>query len=286
MTTGEDQGATSPPDWSTLSWQRLEATNLEVSERELILTFGTMKLWQQPWKNEHNEGLAWLVQLPRSSSFGRVLHGDEVKPLESFAAADNGSWALINGGFYERTSPDDATFRPMGVVRTASSTRSDYTHRGGSGIFLIKERPEVPHFDIVHRSQWEVLPREEITDALQSIDRLVDQGEVLVKPKPMARQTARSAVALNEQDVWLVVVAGKGSLRPFSRGFRLRGTSYHGMTLEEFASFVKATTGASEALNLDGSVSTQLTVKTPERSFEVLGERGTINALELRPKRR
>ena len=101
-----------------------------------------------------------------------------------------------------------------------------------------------------------------------------------------ALKLATPAVALSEDDVWLVVTAGKGSLRPFARGFRLRGTSYQGMTLEEFATYVKEETGASEALNLDGAVSTQLTVKTPERTFEILGERGTINALELRPKRR
>ena len=97
-----------------------------------------------------------------------------------------------------------------------------------------------------------------------------------------AEQAARSAVALTEKEVIFVALAARTSVREFDGGARLFKTSFLGLPLWAFADYVSASTGAREALNMDGAVSTQMMVRLDGESFKVIGERGVINAVELR----
>ena len=65
-------------------------------------------------------------------------------------------------------------------------------------------------------------------------------------------------------------------------GARLFKTSFLGLPLWAFAAYVRDSTGAQEALNMDGAVSTQMMVRLDGEVFKLIGERGIINAVELR----
>ena len=268
------------PRWDEIRWRPIAPEELEVGQAEPIWEAEGLELSRQPWRSPTGRGLVWRVRLPRGEGSARVMSRDEVVDFEEFIAPDQGPRALINGGFYEPREGDEAGYRAMGLVRSSGQQAHDYVHRGGSGIFLVHAKRGA---SIVHRSEWDALKAERhITDALQSIDRLVDQGEVLVKAK-QGRLAARSAVALTPSSIWLVVAAEEASIHPFKLGVSLSATSFRGLSLYAFAAYLADALDATEALNLDGAVSTQLFVSAGARRFEVRGERGTINAIELRP---
>ncbi len=253
---------------------------LQVAPVEVMAREGELVLERQPWRLNDREGFAWRVSAPQRAQ-AQVLPSDEVRPIDTLIpeTLSAGPWAIINGGFYEEAP--QGGFRAMGVVIARGVTHNDYTHRGGSGVFAMMDGMA----RIIHRPKWAALGKRRPApqEALQSIDRIVAEGELLVTHKPDARLTARSAVALDGERVWFVVSASTSGLRPHADGFQLRQTAYTGMSLYDFAVYLKEHVGARDALNLDGAVSTQLLTQIDGQRFELTGERGAINALLLRP---
>lgn len=232
---------------------------------------------EQPWKTATQRGVAYRVRVGLPGH-AKVLPSDRVVPLEQLAPKHGGAWALINGGFYEAAEVPGG-YRPMGVVRSNGEQHRKFTHRGGSGVFAVEDgEPR-----IVHRPKWKKGASNDAAEALQSIDRIIAGSKLLVTPKKQSRTTARSAVAIGEDHIWLIIVAADAGVREFDGGVRLFRTGYAGMTLFEFARYIEQTTGAADVLNLDGSVSTQMIVKAGDELFKIIGERGTINAIYLAP---
>lgn len=227
-----------------------------------------LRVESQTWSTKDDAGRAWRVALPASARL-RVVPSPHVAAFSALAASDERTWAAINGGFYK----DD---RAMGLVVSNGDQRSALAPRGGSGVVETRDFG----LAIVHRDAWEVGP----SDALQSIDRLVDAHQSLVHAREGAPRAARSAVALSDSTVWLVVVASESSIEPVDGGVQLRRTSGAGMSLAAFADYLIRSTDAETALNLDGAVSTQLIATAGPARLEVRGERGTINALLLTPR--
>jgi uncharacterized protein YigE (DUF2233 family) len=225
---------------------------------------------ERRWRDEGDAGQAWLVGVPRASAKVEVRPSAAVAPFAELAPPDAGPWATINGGFY------DDQGAAMGLVVAGGQEWSAFRKGGGSGVL----EAAAGQLRVVHRDEWQPSA---VDQALQSIDRLVDGGLNLVKDRPGAPRAARSAVALAADRVWLVVAVSDDSVEIDGEDVQLKLTSGHGMTLHGFADFIVEHTGAIQALNLDGAVSTQLAIRDGGRRFEVRGELGTINALVVRP---
>lgn len=240
---------------------------LTVGPAVVKLDSGGLRLEEQTWTLGPDAGLAWRasVALPGHAVITAL---DEVGGFETLLPSDPGPWAAINGGFY------DTDARAMGLVVSGGVERHSLQGNGGSGVFFVG--PTGPR--VVKRDQWQPGPAE----ALQSIDRLIDQGASLVA-KLDGKKAARSAVVVGETRLWLVALADGPGVETIAEGVQLDDTIAHGLSLGRFAEYLIQTTDAVEALNLDGAVSTQLAVRTPDGRFEVRGERGTINAVVLRP---
>jgi hypothetical protein len=131
----------------------------------------------------------------------------------------------------------------------------------------------------VHKDAYSPGP----TEALQSIDRIVDDSNNLVTASPGARRAARTVLAVDGETVWMVVFADHRSVMETADGARLMATGAAGPTLHEAAEYVRTELSAKQALNLDGAVSTQFSVHTPAGDFTLTGERDIINAVVLKP---
>ena len=83
--------------------------------------------------------------------------------------------------------------------------------------------------------------------------------------------------------IWLVTALADKSASPSSDGIQLVNTGGTGMTLGEFAEPLVAGLGGTQALNLDGAVSTQMIVATPTWRWTLRRERGTINGVVMSP---
>lgn len=260
---------------------------LRAAKVELMFEVAGLRLERQRWKLKDLEGVAWRVRVPRASARVGVRAVPKLEPFDALlpSLGADSVWAAINGGFYE--DDPQGGYRPMGVVISKGRQAHDYKTRGGSGLLVVKD----DEIKIIHKSLWPKKDKEikaAADEALQSIDRIVDEGKSLVGPKPDARYAARSAVALTDDAVYLVAVAANASLYELEGGggYRLRKSSYLGLPLWAFAQYLVEHTGARQALNLDGAVSTQLVVQARDKRFELIGERGTMSAvvLEAKPK--
>jgi hypothetical protein len=99
-----------------------------------------------------------------------------------------------------------------------------------------------------------------------------------------ACSAARSAVVLEPNAVWLVLQAADASIADHTaRTVQIRDPYDHGMPLWAFADWLVAEMNAVDALNMDGGLSTNLLVRTPDHAFSVTGVDGTINAVLFRP---
>jgi len=207
----------------------------------------------------------------------RVVPSDAPRPLQEIVAGDDPSqpFAAIDGGFYDR---DRA---PMGLVRTGGRDVHPAGARGGSGVFLVEGgAPRIVHVDDYRGG-------ERVTEALQSIDRLVDGGQSLIGPGATDRRAARSAIAIDaDGDVHLAVafderaVAQEADARIEMGGDATRT----GPTIAQWAELLRRPrdqggVGARQALGLDGGLSTSLVVKSEARSLSIVPYNATINAL-------
>ncbi len=212
-----------------------------------------------------SSGPVWRVRV--DSAVLTVLPSEGVQSLTAFqqhAAGD--AWVLVNGGFY------DSFGAAMSLV-----IHDGEEHRAlGSGSGVITGPSPVR---ILHKDAYTPGP----TEALQSIDRVVDGANNLVNTSPGARRAARTVVAVDGDLVWMAVFADQRSVVQTPDGARLVATSAIGPTLHEAAEYVRTELSAKAALNLDGAVSTQFSVHTQTGDFTVHGERDIINAIILTP---
>ncbi|MBX3274424.1 MAG: phosphodiester glycosidase family protein [Sandaracinaceae bacterium] len=207
----------------------------------------------------------------------RVLPSERPRPLPELVArvSPPQPFAAIDGGFY------DTDERPMGLVRTGGRDVSPLGERGGSGVLYVEDG--VPH--IVHRDDYRASAR--VMEALQSIDRLVDDGASLVAETASPRRAARAAVALDQEGTLHLVVAFDERAVLTSSDARIElgpDSTRSGPTIGEWAALLarapaEGGVGARVALGLDGGVSTSLVVKSEGRSLTIVPHHATINAL-------
>jgi hypothetical protein len=231
-----------------------------------------LRVERQRWEFGDVEGIAWRARVGLDADVD-LSTSDDVVAFRRLLPTDPGPWAAINGGFYEAV-PDSDTYRPMGLVVSEGEEKSGLTRRGGSGVFYVDEDGPA----VAHRDQFATAP----SVALQSIDRIVSDGESVVSRRAGAKGAARSAVVVGDSHLWLVIAVADADVTETSTGARL-SKSGEGLPLWAFAEYVLATTDAHDALNLDGGVSTQLAVRDHDFILYVDGVRGTINALVARP---
>jgi len=236
-----------------------------VTADELLAEGDGLALHRMRWQVNNRSGVAWAV---KAQPEGRltIRPSESVQALSTLTASETGTWAAVNGGFYEDG--------PMGLVVSDGVERHPRTSRGGSGIVQFDPMP----VQVLHRDAWTPAARQ----ALQSIDRLVDGGQSLVKAKEGAHRDARTAVAVAADGVWVVVAVATESVNETSQGAKLTKTVGQGFTLSEFSDFLVGTLHAQQALNLDGAVSTQMIVNIQSQRWTIEGERGTINAVVLK----
>lgn len=207
----------------------------------------------------------------------RVVPSERPDSLDAIVAAVGAPqpFAAIDGGFY------DLRGAPMGLVRAGGRDASPLTERGGSGVLVVEDG----RARIVHREAY--APSEALTDALQSIDRIVSEGRSLVSDQASQRRAARSAVALDASGRLHLVVAFDRRAVGLEEEARIvldRESGTTGPTLGELAELLvrspeEGGVGAVEALGLDGGFSTSLTVKSATRSLRIEPYRATINAV-------
>lgn len=246
------------------------APHLELDAAEPVFAADGLVVERQRWRLRDGapdaEGVAWRARVPLSGKV-QVVPSAEVVGFDALLPGDEGPWAAINGGFYESG--------PMGLVVTGGEERHPLSPRGGSGVLAFG--PEGAR--VLHRDAW----TPGATEALQSIDRLIDQGESVVTRLDGPR-AARSAFVQGEDALWLVALAGAESVNVDPQGVvQLDDTVGEGLSMGQFAEYLRLSTRPVAALNLDGAVSTQFAARFWERRLQVRGERGTINAVVLRP---
>ncbi len=214
-------------------------------------------------------GHLWVARiLPAKASF-EVLPATHPRPLAVILKGHEplGDYVAINGGFY-----DDE--KPMGLVVASGKLVAPLRKHGGSGVFLLESgRPS-----IVARDDY----RPHSALALQSVDRLVDKGSVLVRPRPGLRRDARSAVAIDADGAVLFVVAfdARAAFPLSDDAIRMSAPcTTTGPTLLEFAQLLARELGARFALNLDGGSSTSMRMRIGKTQLDVVAHRATINAL-------
>lgn len=233
----------------------------------VVATGDGLELHQLGWQVADRSGVAWGARVPRDGTLS-MLPSDDIRSLADLTSGETGTWAAVNGGFYEDG--------PMGLVVSDGVERHPLSERGGSGVVEYDPMP----VGVVHRDTWKPGAKQ----ALQSIDRIVDEGSSLVKPREGAHLDARSAVVVASDGVWVVVAVANESITPGSDGIRLVNTVGHGLTLSEFSDLLVLGLHAQQAVNLDGAVSTQMVVRSPQWRWVVTGERGTINAVVIRER--
>ncbi len=241
---------------------------LRVEPVEQLAAAQGLVVERQRWYLDAASGWVWRARVPLPVQL-RVAAAATVRPFQDFLPEDSGPWVAINGGFY------DVDGTAMGLVVADGQVAAPYRLGGGSGILELRDGD----LRIVHRSQYQPGAQQ----ALQSIDRIVAGGRSLVGRRAGARSTARSVVALSDRSLWLMLVAGNGQVPAGSGRIVLHAAATAGLPLWAVADYILLATDASEALNLDGSVSAQLAARVGSFELHLQGIRGTINALLMRP---
>ena len=224
-----------------------------------------LQLTTRSWTGRDGQtGPAWVVHLTNPTL--TVLPSDTLQPLPAFSAPSTDTYVHINGGFYDPQAQAMSLVVHDGTVHNSLGS--------GSGI-VTGPRPVA----ILHKDAWQPGPGE----ALQSIDRIVNDGTSLVSHRPDARRAARSIIAVADDGVFVAVLAHERSASAEGSTVHLSATSFLGPTLAEAADFAVNELGATAALNLDGAVSSALIVSTPAGRVEVVGEQPIINAIRVQP---
>lgn len=246
------------------------AYSVQVGPLEILASQDGLIIERQRWRFSNATGVAWRARTALPGRI-RVVGADAVSPFDDLLPRDVGPWVAINGGFYDENG------QPMGLVVSDGITQSAFRRGGGSGIFQVVEgEPRV-----IHHSEYETGS----TQALQSIDRIIGDGRVLVNQRPEARAAARAAIAISETELFFIVLAQDEGVVGGRDDVRIRVPSGIGMPLWAFTEYVALTTDAREALNLDGALSAQIAARVEGRNIRVRGVGGTINAVIMRPSK-
>lgn len=232
-----------------------------------LIDIDELTLERQTWAYGDTAGVAWRVRVPLPGAV-QLATAEDVVEFNTLLPTDDGPWAAINGGFYD--------VGPLGLVVSDGIKRSPLTKTGGSGVFLMDDRGP----RIIHRDYWKPGP----VLALQSVDRIVDGRKSLVQRREDPPLAARSAVAVGDQYLWLVLAVANESISRADTMVVLTRTSGHGLPLHAFADYLIATTDAHSVLNLDGAISSQMEVCAGPLRFRVVGEAGTVNAVVMQPE--
>lgn len=220
----------------------------------------------------------WIATIDLARVRTSVLPAVEPKPLRSILAGTRGETVAINGGFYDEAG------EPVGLVLSGQRVLHPLARGGGSGVLVIGPSGA----SIVHRDAFD---RAEAWYALQSIDRLVESGRVLVADRDGLPRDARSVAAVDAEGKLLLVAIADERAVTSDRGGRVtlgRRSTTTGPTLAEMAELLARSRdegglGAVDALNLDGGFSTAFHAKLAGEEIAVEGWRGTINAVRAVP---
>lgn len=246
---------------------------ITLGETVTLMSEGGLSVERQRWLWAPDDGqppinmVTYRARAPLNARLS-VRPSEGVAPFEALLPQEElAPWVAINGGFYEEGA--------MGLVVSGGKEHTPLSPRGGSGVLFWSPAGA----QIVHRDDWRAGPPE----ALQSIDRLVNAGASVVKTVGGA-QTARSAVVVGKEQVWLVISAAEATVTTTGVGALQLGAAEHaGPTLGVFADYLLHSTDAVTALNLDGGISTQLAAVIDGQRLVVTGQAGTINAVVMRP---
>ena len=220
-----------------------------------------------------------VASFPAGGFEARVVPSAEPARLDAIVTSTKAPFAAINGGFYDRSGA------AMGLVRAQGRDVIPLRKGGGSGVFVYADGAA----RIDHRDAYPSGAPGQA--ALQSIDRIVSGGVSLVKLGGSSRRAARSAVALDaEGGVHLVVAFDDAAPLREEDGHIMLGprSASTGPTLGQMAILLTRSpeaggVRASEALGLDGAVSTALMLDDGVRTLHVQPFNATINALVLSP---
>ncbi len=242
-----------------------------VSASQGPLTLSVRNVAQDGWS-----GRLVVATLAAEGRALRVLPSPRPTPLSEIVAgvSPRQPFAAICGGFY------DPSGAPMGLVRAGGVEHHALGERGGSGVLAITGGGA----RVEPATGFEGAG---VTDALQSIDRLVVRGESVVGAGASDRRAARSAIALGEDGAVHLAVAfdERAVVAEDAAVITLGpGSAQTGPTLAQWAALLRADPaegglGARDALGLDGGFSTSLVVKSDARALSVIAARATINAI-------
>lgn len=222
-----------------------------------------------------SHGRLWVARVTPGKAHVTLVPAPRPEPLATLVKRrePSGDSVAINGGFYDHE-------RPMGLVVADGKRVAPLQPRGGSGVFFIDQgRPAIVHRDAYTARNPSV--------AIQSIDRLVDQGHVLVKPRPDLPRDARSVLALDDAGALLFVIAfdERAAFRTSDTVIQMTPASTTtGPTLLEIATLLVDHLHARFALNLDGGFSTAMRLHVGAARREVIAHRATINAIMAAPR--
>jgi len=260
----EPAPAPADPETEVVEAVRAEQSSMTLSIREVSQEGWSGRLVVASFTNGRDRHVRVLPS-PRPLPLSEIVAG--ASPPEPFAA--------IDGGFY------DTEGTPMGLVRAGGQDHHEVGERGGSGILMVRDG----RVSIVHRDAYE--PGANVSEALQSIDRLVNRGSSLVGQAASRRRAARSAVAIDALgDLHLVVAFDERAVASESEALiQMSGDATRtGPTLSQMAELLVRSpedggVGAREALGLDGGLSTSMVVKSDARALTILPYNATINGL-------
>ena len=237
-----------------------------LSETLVLAKTEKLVLEESMWRLGERRGWVWLVRMPRSAEL-TVWPSTEIQRLGEFPKLGVDG-VMVNGGFYDEAA--------MGLVLHSGKVESPQTDVGGSGI--VSWSPEVG-LQVTHRDAYEA---EGLSEAVQSVDRLVDGGQSLVRVREGVPETARVAVGHSASEVLVAIAGGWESTERVGPDLVLGASEDDGLPLWGFGELL-VELGFERALNLDGGISTEGVVRIDGEERHVRGGIGTINAVQLIP---
>lgn len=234
------------------------------------------------WTRGPDGGVVWVATVAAGGPAQlQVVPSSTPLPLTHLRLPEIG--VAINGGFYDRDG------LAMGLVHVEGQTLSALQRRGGSGVFVIDHRASTWRARVVHRDDTDGLSK--ATYAVQSVDRVVDQGASLVGDKANPAVDARSGVCVtNTGDVVFAVLYDDDAVASSTNGrIQLNEKSTTtGVSLKAWSTLLADDLGCATALNLDGGFSTSFSARLPDGKdgvhvVDVVAHRKTINAIVAVP---
>lgn len=265
------------------------AAPVQLSRGTEVAAQGGITLTRHTYTRGEARGSVWVARIApgktaRTGARLNVVSAKAPAPLASVAAPRVG--VAVNGGFY------DASGAPMGVVKASGTEVAPWRRGGGSGVFVVQSPPgRARTARVVHKDTFRGL--QHVHAAVQSIDRLVADGKILVgtraSPAPDARTgvcvtkngTVKLAVLFDDRAV-LAQPSAKAALQ---RDIQLTAASSQtGVSLRDWASILAGPLGCENALNLDGGLSTSMWARLGDAQLDIRPFRATINAVVATPQ--